>query len=423
MGKAAVLLVAGYSLLLLISGMTMSDIATEALDNSYTYYDAANVRNIAIAGANMAANYLFLNPPLMNGNPWWTGTTSPVKFGGGRFNVTVDSTTSVDPFTGERRLTLRSMGVYRDSAYTVQVIMRPSNFSKFAVYAGVSAAINAYWETGDSVFGPVHAQGQLKVAGRPYFGGKVTTKNGVDSTSYPGGPHHPILNAGLETGVSIPLNRSFQRLAVAAQNAGRYFPSIGGNGDLYLNFKGDSVVWHRGTNPDTTTLLATFAPNGAVVNGKGNIYVKGTIQGRLTVGALDSSGGTARGRIIVQDDVRYQTNPVTTPTSTDMLGLVAYNDVNIDGDKTKTSFTVQASMYAYKRGVTVEAYSTRAPGIFYTLGGWIVENVFPTSNGVPLGQAGSKGYKCNINFDQRYRVMSPPFFPTTGNYEILAWYE
>jgi hypothetical protein len=422
MGKASILLVAGYSLLLLISGMTMSDVSTQALDNSYAYFDAANVRNIAVAGANFGANYLFLNPPLVNGNPWWSGTANPVAFAGGSFRVTVDSTTSIDPLSGEPRLTLRSTGFYRDSTYVVQVIMRPSNFAKFAVYAGVSAAMNAYWETGDSVFGPVHAEGKLKVAGRPYFGGKVSTKNGVDSTSYPGGPHHPIFNAGLETGVSIPLNRSFQRLSDASKNGGRYFPPVA-QSDLYLEFKGDSVMWHRGMDPDTTTYLPTFAPNGAVVNGKGNIYIKGTLKGRLTLGALDSSGGTSRGRIIVQDDVRYNTNPLTDPTSMDMLGLVAYNDVAVDGDKSKSSFTVQASMYAYKRGITVEGYTSRSPGIFYTLGGWIVENVFPTSNGVPLGQAGSKGYKCNINFDQRFRVMSPPFFPATGNYEILAWYE
>jgi hypothetical protein len=80
-------------------------------------------------------------------------------------------------------------------------------------------------------------------------------------------------------------------------------------------------------------------------------------------------------------------------------------------------------MFAYREGVTVEQYNSRDPGMFYTLGGWIVENVYPTSNGIPLGNAGSKGYKCNIKFDNRYRTASPPFFPTTGAYEILAWYE
>jgi hypothetical protein len=304
------------------------------------------VRNIAVAGANMAANYLFQYPPMVNGNPWWPGYANPVKFAGGTFTVVVDSTSSIDPLTGDRRLTLRSTSRYRDSLYSVKVIMRPSNFAKFAVYAGASAA-NAYWETGDSAFGPVHSQGTLKVTGRPYFGGKVSVKNGVDSTSYPGGPHHPIFNAGLETGVSIPLNKTYQRLGAAASANGKHFST--GTSDLYLTFKGDSIAYHRGgsTVPDTTRYLPTFAPNGTIVLGRGNVYLKGTVKGRYTIGALDSIGGTSSGRVIVTDDIRYNSDPRTDLTSTDMLGIVAYNDVNIAGDNTKTSFRVDASAFSW----------------------------------------------------------------------------
>ncbi len=421
MGKASILMVAGYSLLMLVSGLNLSNVSTQAYDNSLSYYENAMVRNIAVAGANIGANYLFQYPPLLNGNPWWPGYTNPIKFSGGTFTLTVDSTSSIDPLTGDRRLTLVSRARYRDSVYSVKVIMRQSNFAKFAVYAGPSAA-NAYWETGDSAFGPVHTQGTLKVAGRPYFGGKVSTKNGVDSTSYSGGPHHPIFNAGLETGVSIPLNKTYQRLGWAASNNGKHFTTTGG--DLYLTFKGDSVAYRRGaTGADTMRYLPTWAPNGTIVLGRGNIYVKGTVKGRYTIAALDSVGGSSCGRVIVTDDIRYQNNPRTDPTSTDMLGMVAYNDVNIAGDNTKTSFTVEASMFSYKMGVTVQNYSTRSPGIFYTYGGWIVENIYATSNGIPLGTSGSKGYKCNIRFDERFRTSAPPFFPTTNSYEILAWYE
>jgi len=420
MGKASILMVAGYSLLMLVSGLNLSNVSTQAYDNSLSYYENAMVRNIAVAGANMAANYLFLYPPLVNGNPWWGGYANPVKFAGGTFRITVDSTSSVDPLTGDRRLTIRSTAAYRDSAYSVQVVMRPSNFAKFAVYAGPSAS-NAYWETGDSAFGPVHTQGTLKVAGRAYFGGKVSTKNGVDSTSYPGGPHHAIFNAGLENGVSIPLNKSYQRLGPAATANGKHFTTAG---DLYLTFKGDSVGYRRtSAGTDTMKYLPTWAPNGTIVLGRGNIYVKGTVKGRYTVAALDSVTGTSSGRVIVTDDIRYQTNPRTTPSSTDMLGIVAYNDVCISGSTTKTSFYVDATMFSFKKGVTVENYSTRSPGIFYTLGGWIVENIYATSNGIPLGTSGSKGFKCNIRFDERFRTSAPPFFPTTGTYEILAWYE
>jgi len=415
MGKASVLLVMGYCSLLLLSGMLMSDMSVDAYDNAMGYYENVAVRNIAIAGANMAANYIFLYPPLINGNGWFPGYVTPVQFGGGSFVVTIDSTSSVDPNTGERRLTMRSTGTYRDSTATVMVILRPSNFAKFAVYAGTSAAA-VYWATGDSAFGPVHVQGTLRTHGTPFFGGKVTTKNGVDSTSWSG---HPIFNAGIETGVDIPLNRNFGTLRDKAASGGKTFT---GNQDLYLHFKGDSITYRRGSNPDTTRLLSTFAPNGAIVlnNSNGTLHVKGMVKGRYTVGAIDTTS-TSRGKIIVDDNIRYQTDPRTNPSSTDMLGIVAHSNITIK-DNTATGggpdFTVMAAMFSYQGAIDVENYTTRPLGTFYTLGGWTVNDIDATTN-----TAITRGLMCNIRFDERFRTTSPPYFPTTNAYEILAWYE
>jgi hypothetical protein len=418
MGKASILLVAGYTLLLLVSSLTMSSVATEANDNSYGYVEGALVRNIALAGANIGCSVLFSSPPLLNGNPWWPGYTSPVAFGGGSFVVLMDSTSSVDPLSLEPRLTLRSIGTFGDSSHTITVVLRPSNFAKFALYAGAAGAPNAYWETGDTALGPVHAEGVLMVHGSPYFGGKITTKDGIDSTTWAG---HPIIAAGLESGVSIPLNKSYQGLGVAAGSEGKRFDDA--NGDLYLTFKSDSLTWRRTTTSDTTVDAGLFAPNGVIVLGHGNVYVKGVVKGRYTIGALDSTGGYATGRIIIDDDIVYARDPRVDPTSTDMLGLVAYHDINIGGDPNRTSFAVDASLFSYTMGVTVDAYDTRQPGQLRALGGWIMQNIFPTSNGIPLGQPGSTGFKCTIVFDNRFRTSSPPSFPTTGTYEILEWYE
>jgi cytoskeletal protein CcmA (bactofilin family) len=377
------------------------------------YYDGGTARNIAIAGANMAANKLFINPPLIAGNPWWGGYLTPVKFGNGYFVVTVDSTSSVDPFSGDRRLTMRSRGTYRDSTFTVMAIMSQSKFSKFAFYAGVSAA-NAWWETGDSVFGPAHTQGTMRVTGRPYFGGKVTTKNGVDS-SWAG---HPHFTAGVETGVSIPLNLDYSRLVNAAQNNGKTFTN---NQDVTLKFQGDSVKWHVGTNPDTTTALGDFAPNGAIVHaGRGNLYVEGVIKGRVTIGSVNTQAGA--GRIVFTGNTVYATDPRVDPSTHDMFGAVAYRDVNI-ADNGASVFTVNGSLMSATMGVTVEHYNSRNPGYMYTLGGWIGENVYPTSNGIAAGVVGTKGLKANIRYDERLRTQAPPYFPSTNGYEILAWYE
>jgi hypothetical protein len=414
MGKASILLVIGYSSLLLMSGVMMSDMSVQAYENAINYYEGIVGRNIAVTGANMAANHIFLYPPLIAGNAWFSGYATPVAFGGGSFVVTVDSTSSVDPNTGDPRLTLRSTSTYHDSTTTVLVILRPSNFAKFAVYAGTSAA-NVYWATYDSIFGPVHVQGTLKTHGYPFFGGKVTTKNGVDSTSWAG---HPIFNAGVETGVNIPLNKNYQRLRDKAASGGKLFT---GNGDLFLKFKGDSISWRRGTNPDTTSLLSTFAPNGAIVlnNSNGVLHVEGTVKGRYTVGSLDTTALT-KGQIMIDNDIRYQTDPRIS-TSTDMLGIVAHNNITIR-DNTATSgtpnFTVMAALFSYASAIDVQNLSTRPLGTLYSFGGWTVQDIHATTNsGI------TKGLSVNIQFDERFRTSAPPHFPTTNAYEILAWYE
>lgn len=414
MGKASVLLVMGYVAMLLMSGVLMSDMSVQAYENGLRYYQGVKGRNIAIAGANIAANYIFRYPPNVNGNGWFAGYSTPVSFDGGTFAVIVDSTSSIDPLSGERRLTLCSTALYDDSTTKVIVTMRQSNFAKFAVYAGTSAAA-VYWATGDSAFGPVHVQGTLKTHGTPFFGGKVTTMNGVDSTSWGG---HPVFNAGVENGVNIPLNKNYQRLRDKAASGGKLFT---GNGDLYLKFRGDSIAWHRGSNPDTTSLLSTFAPNGAIAlnNSNGVLHVEGTVKGRYTIGSLDTQS-VSRGTIMIDNDVRYTTDPRTNPGSTDMLGIVAHNSITIkDNSATMgANFTVMAALFSYANTIQVENYNTRPLGILWSLGGWTVQDLAATTN-----SSITRGLSVNIRFDERFRTTAPPFFPTTNAYEILAWYE
>jgi len=417
MGKSALILVIGTILLFLRTGKDLSDTSVQAYDNAMDYYEGAISRNIAISGANLAANYIFLNPPNMNGNPWWNGYTSPISFGGGTFTASVDSTSSIDPLTGERRLTMRCVSTYRDSTSTVRVILRPSSFAKFALYAGTSAAA-VYWATGDSTLGgPVHVEGTLKTHGTPYFGGKVTTLNGVDSTSWSG---HPIFNAGVENGVSVPINKDFSSLISKAASGGRTFS---GNNDVYLKFAGDSIKFHQGVAaaPDTTMLASAFSSNGAIVlkNSTGIIHIQGTVKGQYTVGAVDTNG-SSRGKVDIENNITYNTDPRTDPTSTDMLGIVANSDITIMDHHTTNgnNVTVMASLFSYRSTVQVENLSTRPLGILTTLGGWTVQDLAATTDsGI------SHGLSVRIVYDDRLRTRSPPYYPTTKTYEILAWYE
>ena len=167
---------------------------------------------------------------------------------------------------------------------------------------------------------------------------------------------------------------------------------------------------------DTTNLLSSWAPNGAIAltTGAGTVHVKGTIKGRYTVGALDSTLG---GKMVIDDNLTYYTDPRVNLSSTDMLGLVAYRDINIR-DNGSPNFTIQGSLFSYSDAVTVENYNSRPKGTLYTYGGWTVMKVAPTSS-TDL----SHGYSVKLVFDPRFAVTAPPYFPGTNGYEILAWYE
>ena len=62
MGKASILLVVGFGIFFLMSGLNLSSVSVRAYDNAMDYYEGGTPRNIAIAGANMAANRLFYDP-------------------------------------------------------------------------------------------------------------------------------------------------------------------------------------------------------------------------------------------------------------------------------------------------------------------------------------------------------------------------
>ena len=413
MGRQALIMVVAYSLIFLLTGAMMSNATVDAFNNAMAYSDTGTLQNIAIAGANMAANYVFINKPGIAGNAWWNGWTTPISLAGGTFTVRMDSVQ--DMFGKWGRIQMTTTAYYGDSTYQVVVLFNPSQFSKFALYAGSMSGV--YFEPSDSVFGPCHIESTLNY-GNPaggtqaygaYFGGKVTTKSGIAALTNPA--KLPTFAGGLQNGVSIPLSLNTAQLV--AQAGGNIF----NGGNLYLTLKDDSVSYSTSgwTTGVTTKAISQIAPNGVIAIDKGTLYVKGELSKPLTVASLRSSGSSG-GTVTVKDNVTYKTDPRTDPNCSAMLGIVAYSTVMID-TTSHNNFTVQGSMYSQTDGVQVKNYSTRPRGELYVLGGWCGTQIYATSNGT------TAGLPVNVTYDERFRVESPPYFPGTNTYQVLSWYE
>jgi hypothetical protein len=407
MGRSALLLVAGFSFLFFLQGQNYYTVTTEAFRNAMAYHDSTVIHEIGVAGANMACTEIYKSPN-------WRSGFSNISYNGGSFSVVVDSIPSTP------RLRITSTATYGSTHYSVVVVIQPSVFSKYA-YWGSGGSGDAMWETGDTVTGPMHTNGTLKTTGSPVFMGKTTSKNGIDSSyAYVTGKG-PKFAAPFEWGYDIPMNvSSLNKLDSTAAASGRRFAAAS-DANVYLRFNSDgTITWKRSpAGVESTKTLAAFTSNGTISVDKGNLWVSGIVNGAVTILANRSSGSVG-GKVYITDDLKYATDPRSDSSQHSMLGVVSYDSIVVKNNAA-TSFTVMGSFYSYTKGLAVEALTSRPPGTLTVVGGMIVNALYATSN----GQTGSNrhGYNLSLQYDERFMVGSPPFFPATGNWEILSWYE
>ncbi len=402
-GRASVFLVLGFSGILLMYTQNLFTFSSDSVDVYSQYYTQTMAENIASSAANLACNQFFLSPS-------WTTGYSNVSFNGGTFSASVSNLVN-------NRKKITATGTYSGITKTVEVVFQPSSFARFGYYAAIMPG-NLYYVTGDTVSGPMHIQGKLNVWGRPVFTGKVTTKNGIkmyDAST------NPQFLGGYESGINLPLPATINTVAADAAAGGKIFS----NTDVWLTFKADGTVDYKvgSTGTWTNEPLNTFAPNGVIDVDKGNFHIKGTVKGKITLGASLSSG-TANGNIYLDDNIVYNTDP-NNPGCTDMLGIVATNNVIItDNAPNKSDIIINASIFSLKGGLQAEHYSTIPNcGSIRLTGGLIEYQAQATGVFNPYTGEITNGFNSNIHFDERFMTHTPPSFPKSATYEVLSWYE
>ncbi len=459
-GKAAILVVLGFSMIFLVVGHNFSNLSTRAVDNMSSYFVKTQAYNIANAGANMAANQIFMDRT-------WDDGYSNLNFGGGILNVYVTNnaagtsgkvtichippgnpdaqhTMSIPTSSLSEHLahgdylgdcggsiydaniaTIVAEGTFNGITKTIIVELRPSNFAKYGNYY---STISAYPATGDTFRGPFHTNGKLTTYGTPVFWGKVTTQKGLTKL---GAPKDPKFYGGYETGVDVPLEFDTTGLRSSADVVYRGTGSPASAIEVRLYFNSNGTITHsyklEGSSSWSTPLtepLSSFAPNGVIYVEKGNIYTKGTIDGQVTIVAT-KLGKSGYGNVYQEDNLQYKDNPLTVPGSNDMLGIVAEENIRID-DNANTrgkNITTQASMFAMNGNIGPEdgLISQDYLGNWNILGGLIAKTTRVTAT--YSGSTPIKGLKFVHTYDERFLLDVPPSFPHTRNFEVVSWYE
>jgi len=409
-GKATLFVVAGFSLIFLIVEYNMGSVSTRAVKNFTEYYLENYSREIATSGANMAANKIFLDPT-------WTAGFSNMDFkegkNEGKLNVRVDI---IDTDKNYRRII--SVGEYQGVKDTVEVTLIPSTFSKFAYYSE-SEGSNIWWMSKDTVDGPFHTQDKMKIDGKPTFYGKVSNKLGLQKKD---NNSNANFLGGYQTGVDLPMPANgLSQMESIANSGGKV---ISGKDTVYLTFVSDNIkVKYAFNGTETTYLAKTFAPNGVIFVKDANVRLKGIVKGEYTVASSSTLSG--KGNIYLDDNIVCNTNPRTNQSSTDVLGIIAKNDVIITDNTANTQnkdINIDASIYCEKGSFKAEKHDTRPVCGSINLFGGVIQKT-RGAVGTLKGSALKSGFFKDYEYDERFLVITPPAFPRTGSFEIVSWYE
>jgi hypothetical protein len=368
-GKAALILILGFSSLMAYVIMNLSSAGTRSVDNMSAYTAMTASHNLALAGANVGLARLYRD------TTWGSSGTSTISqsFTGYPFSGSFSATASLIP---EGKM-LRSVSAfpsggttYRD---TVEVILASSSNNSFSLFAWMTNLENGvFWITGDSVWGRVHSNDNLTVSGSPVFMQKVTTAKGfippLGKTQKIGGQNYtnkaifinpPQPETGVER-IDFPTDMSGIASAASSPGGRKYTTDIWVTLDGKSSAPGDGVAYIRKTQsgPIADSInLADPAFNG-VIMGTGIVNVQGTLDGHLTIASYSTPSATGN-NIVVQGDILYQHDP-RYGTSSDMLGLVANNNVIVaDNVPGSAGRTIDASIFARTGSFTAQNYDTR----------------------------------------------------------------
>jgi len=110
-GKALVLVIAGFSLIFLVIAQNFGSVSNRSVDNYVDYFNESVAHNIAVSGANMAANEIYIDPT-------WDAGYNNIDYQNGHLDVEVNI---VNSYQNIREIVVA--GVYKDASSTVKVTL------------------------------------------------------------------------------------------------------------------------------------------------------------------------------------------------------------------------------------------------------------------------------------------------------------
>ena len=414
-GRGSLFLVLGFSIIFMVAGRNFNSVATQTIDNYNKYFYKTQCRYLANTGVNVINNKLWKNAALPD-------QTYTFSFAGGTIVdslVTTDAVRNIKKIVSTGTITLGDGTVYSS---TTKVIVQPSLFSKFAYFSNdeTPGGTTIYWTTKDTVFGPMHTNDNLNVSGNPVFEGDVSIGGSLKKAN---SSDQPQFWSNFENNVQISIPDTGVSHVSRYASGGAQFT---GHSLVYFEFRGDSVRYRSATSGTGSTwtykLASTFAPNGVIYFQNAEVHVLGTVKGRYSL-AVDGTTGN-QGSFYIDDNIVYNTDPQTNPNSTDMLGLLALNNVWItDNTANNNNVNIDAAIYCQTGSFGAQDYSTRPAAGFINLVGGITQATRGAVGTIGYNGSIATGFSKRYRYDNRLLSTYPPYYVGCGSYEIVSWFE
>jgi hypothetical protein len=410
-GKAALVIVIGFGILLGIVARSTMVIATRAQGNMGSYAASTESHNLAVTGANAALARLYQDTT-------WRGSETQDLSAAfkGSFTYTVSNGAGGRPFL---RCVSNVAGPDETLQDTVEVLFGSNALQSFTLFAWMTNSENGvYWITGDTVWGRVHSNNTMFMNGTPTFMGKLTTAGGL-SPAWGTGTNNAVFKQGYETGVApITFPTDLSALTSAATSGGRSY-----SGNVQIRLSGGSaadndgyaLVYSGGVRIDSIN-LNSGSFNGTV-GATGRITVSGKLDGKLSLFTTAD--------IYIDSSISYENR---TSASNDVLGLIAENNVIVaDNSNNAAGCSIDASVFSRSGSFTAEHYGSGSPRGTLKLLGSIVQNIRGAVGTFGYGGTILTGYLKSYRYDDRLSdpLFRPPFYPGfhVANYPIASWWE
>ena len=361
------------------------------------------------------------------------------------------------PEPGSSVVTIASSGTPKDYPGISRTILAQYGQSSLAKYSFLSDS-SLWFGNGITITGPIHSNNGIRMDGTnvsTITSAKETYTCGIETGCWPQTKEKPGVwgNGELKELWDFPIpaisfegfSVDFSVMRAAAKEEGIYLgPSDAAGYHLIFNADGTVAVnrvltttFERGYTPGegcknlyqniiSQEALATYSlADISVIFAEDILWVEGVVNGEVMVAAARFPLGTFETNIWINDNLTYLTKD-----GSHTLGLVAQHDIYFAYDIPR-EYEVNAAMMAQNGKIIRHHYNWRncsnlpkAQRNQLTIYGTVISKEKSYWNfGSGAGQPASGFVKREITYDQSLQLEPPPYFPTSGDFELMSWIE